>query len=294
MEINVEFTNCCEKPDIIQNIDGLMVCTNCGTVSGKEFVGFEKRAYTAEEVKKRRRTEPCWRNYGPRTIIQKNSSDTNGILLQGKSKAFFNRLSKIQGSLINSLERNYWEARPKIKQYSRKLNVPDYIIETAWNIYKEVAKMKLTMGRSINSFVAASMYAAIRIHKFPRLLEEISENSLIPIRSIHKSLGLIVRHVFPRLNLKYLPISPKPLVYRFGSNLGLSVKIQKNASEMLHYSIKSGLNRIGKDPKGLAAAALYLAAKSSEERKTQKEIAEFAHITEVTLRTRAKQIRKFL
>ena len=36
---------------------------------GKEFVSNERRAYTALEVQNRRRTEPRWRNYGPRTVI---------------------------------------------------------------------------------------------------------------------------------------------------------------------------------------------------------------------------------
>ena len=42
---------------------------------------------------------------------------------------------------------------------------------------------------------------------------------------------------------------------------------------------------MGKDPKGLAAAALYMAAKSTPERKTQTQIADIARVTEVTLPT---------
>ena len=60
---------------------------------------------------------------------------------------------------------------------------------------------------------------------------------------------------------------------------------------MLMKASQRGLKRIGKDPKGIAAAVLYLAAKHRGERKTQTEIANIARITEVTLRTRAKQIR---
>ena len=82
-----------------------------------------------------------------------NSPDAKGQSLEGRRQALFNRLSKIQGSLVNSLERNFWEARPKINQLAQKLNIPDHILETAWKIYSEVAKQKLTMGRSIDSFV---------------------------------------------------------------------------------------------------------------------------------------------
>ena len=281
---------CCSDPDL-HNDDGMRVCHNCGMVLGRSFVATEKRAYTADEVKNRKRTEPRWRNFGPRTIIGTNTPDAKGVSLQGKKQAMFNRLSKIQGSLVNSLERNFWEARPKINQLAQKLNIPDHILETAWKIYSEVAKQKLTMGRSIDAFVTSSLYAAIRIHNFPRLLEEVVDVALLPLRSVHRSLGLVVRNVLPILKLRYKPISPGPLVYRFGNDLNLSVLVQQKAANMLKTALRHGLKKMGKDPKGLAAAALYIAAKSTTERKTQTEISEIARVTEVTLRTRAKQIK---
>ena len=290
-EIEADDHPCGDGPHVIVNDEGMRVCTQCGLVLGLAYVSTEKRAYTASEVKNRRRTEPRWRSYGPRTVIGINTPDAKGQSLEGRRQALFNRLSKIQGSLVNSLERNFWEARPKINQLALKLTVPDHILETAWKVYSEVAKQKLTMGRSIDSFVTASIYAAIRIHNFPRLLEEIVDVAMMPLRSVHRSLGLIVRMVLPVLKLKYRPISPEPLVYRFGNDLKLSVTVQTKAGKMLRTALRHGLKKMGKDPKGLAAAALYIAAKPTPERRTQTEIAEIARITEVTLRTRAKQIK---
>ncbi len=289
-----EDTQCCQNPKVIVNNDGMQVCQNCGVVIGRNLIGAEKRAYTQEEVETRRRTEPRWRNFGPRTIIGLNQPDAKGRQLNGRKQSYFNRLSKIQGSLVNSLERNFWEARPKMNQLARKLNLPDHIVETSWKIYSEVAKQKLTMGRSIDAFVTASIYAGIRIHNFPRLLEEIVDVAMQDRRSVHRSLGLIVRKVFPVLNMKYKPVSPRPLVFRFGNDLSLSVTVQKSAADMLVRAIRHGLRKMGKDPKGLAAAVLYMAAKPTPERLTQAEIAECTRITEVTLRTRAKQIKKNL
>jgi len=54
------------------------------------------------------------------------------------------------------------------------------------------------------------------------------------------------------------------------------------------------LKRTGKDPKGLAAACIYIAAKDGAIRKTQSLVADIAKITEVTLRSRAKQIKEKL
>ena len=150
------------------------------------------------------------------------------------------------------------------------------------------------MGRSIDGFVTASLYAAIRIHEFPRLLEEIVDVAMIPLRSVHRSLGLIVRKVFPVLKLKYKPVTTKSLVFRFGNELKLSMSTQTDAANMLALSRKNGLKSMGKDPKGLAAAALYMACKNSNEKRTQAIIADIARITEVTLRTRVKQIRHYL
>ncbi len=285
---------CCPNPNIIVNEDGTRVCTNCGLTFGQSFVDNERRAYTSEEVKSRRRTEPKWRSFGPRTVITSVGQDARGHHLKAHKQALFSRLSKIQGSLVSSLERNFWEAKPKLNSLALKLSIPNQIVETAWKIYSEVARQKLTMGRSIDGFVSASLYAAIRIHEFPRLLEELVEVAMLPLRSVHRSLGLIVRKVFPVLKLKYKPVTTRSLVFRFGNELKLSMVTQTKAANFLTESRKKGLRAMGKDPKGLAAAALYMAAKKTDEKRTQAEISEVARITEVTLRTRVKQIKNYL
>lgn len=284
---------CCANPQVTLNFDGQYVCVNCGVVVGPNLINTERRAYNIEEINSRRRTEPIWRSFGNRTIIGQYNQDARGKTLHGSQRALFSRLSKIQGSLINSLERNYWEAKPKLATLCKRLGIPDFIQETAWCMYRLAAKKKLTMGRSIEGFIAGSVYAAIRVHEYPRLLEEVVEFSMLPLRTVHKSLGLIVRKVLPDLKLKYRPIGENVLIYRFGNELDLSMPIQQRAKRMLISAKRQGMQRIGKDPKGIAAAVLYLASKDTIEKRTQSIIASIARITEVTLRTRAKQIKKY-
>ncbi len=284
---------CCDKPSI-QIRDGNRLCLNCGMIYQKEFVGNERRAYTIEEIQNRKRTEPRWRDFGPRTMLPNTKTDSKGKSIGAKEQALFSRLSKIQNSLISSIERNFWEAKPKLKMLCSKLNIPEYISDSAWKIYSLVAKKKLTMGRSINGFIAGALYAAIRVHDFPRLLDEVCEASLTPRRTVHRSLAMIIREVLPELNLKYQPITAESLVFRFGNELELPMIIQKCAITMLKQASQNGLKRTGKDPKGLAAACIYIAAKDGAMRKTQSRVAEIAKITEVTLRSRAKQIRNKL
>jgi transcription initiation factor TFIIB len=284
---------CCDEPNIASR-DGNLVCINCGTVEGQDMVSYEERAFTIQEVNKRKRTEKKWRDIGPRTFIGKERADSKGNLLNAAGKTLYNRLDKIQTSLIDSLERNKWEAKPKLELLCSKLNIPTYIKETAWRIYIEAAKLKLTMGRSIIGFVAASLYSAIRIHELPRILDEVSDSELVPRKTVHHALGLLIKIVLPKLGLKYKPITSTQLVYRFGNDLDLPMSVQKEAAKLLEQASKKGLNNVGKDPRGLAASAIYMAAKSSNTRKTQAEISYIAKITEVTLRSRAKDIRECL
>jgi transcription initiation factor TFIIB len=281
---------CCKESDIVYR-DGNKVCLNCGLISDIHLVENERRAYNNEEIENRKQTEPRWREFGSRTVLSQDKMDYKGNYLDAEKKTLFLRLSKIQNSLISSIERNFWEAKPKMKQLVSKLNIPDYIHETAWKIYCLIAKKKLTMGRSIEGFIAASLYVAIRVHEFPKILEEISDTSMIPRKTIIHSLGLILREVLPELNLNYKPISVKQLIFKFGNELGLSMEIQKNALNLVSNSSKKGLSLIGKDPKGFAASSIYLSAKFSGKKLTQTEIAQAAKITEVTLRTRIKDLK---
>jgi transcription initiation factor TFIIB len=290
---NLLIGECCERPSIEER-DGNKVCLNCGMIVERTYVGNERRAYTIEEIQNRRRTEPRWRDFGPRTMLPTTKIDSKGKSIGPKEQALFSRLSKIQNSLISSIERNFWEAKPKLKMLTSKLNIPEYISETAWKVYSIVAKKKLTMGRSINGFIAGSLYAAIRVHDFPRLLDEVCEASLTPRRTVHRSLAMIIREVLPQLGLRYQPITAESLVFRFGNELNLPMKVQKIAIDMLRKASENGLKRTGKDPKGLAAACIYIAAKDGSIRKTQSLVADVAKITEVTLRSRAKQIKSKL
>ncbi len=49
---------------------------------------------------------------------------------------------------------------------------------------------------------------------------------------------------------------------------------------------------VGKDPRGMAAAALYLACKINDVKATQKDIAYAAGTTEVTLRNRLRDLER--
>ncbi|MHA1232893.1 MAG: transcription initiation factor IIB [Candidatus Helarchaeota archaeon] len=275
--------DCCENPNV-QEYRGILVCTNCGIVHGQVLEGAPRRAFTAEEIQDRRQTEPVYGVSGSRTVIPKFDKD---VSIDKKQKYY--RLSKIQRSTTSTFERNMSIAQPKLLSYAAALGLPKSVTEEALRIYREVVNKKLTMGRSINNLVAGSIYAAIRLNDLPRTVEEISMVTQIPEKSITKAYRLIVS------NLELLLTSTSIVKYisRFGDELELSTPVQIQASELINKAKENGLQTIGKDPKGLAAAALYIAARESGEPKSQSLIAKVCGVSEVTLRNRAKEIKKF-
>ncbi len=283
-----EITDCCETPDLDKS-NGEVVCKNCGMVIDKTFVLEERRAFDKSEILARKQNEVRNREFGSRTCVG-NKIDGKGQELVGDKISLYNRLSKIQDSLIGSLERNFWEAKPKFRQMCLGLNIPDYVKDTAWKIYKTCATKKLTMGRSIDEFVVSAIYASIRIHKIPRIFEEVIGISGISQKRAIKCLRMIITEVFPELNLIYEPISVEQLVFCFGEKLRLSVDIQLEARDLLKTAFNRKVITEGKNLVGYVCSALYIATKQFGLNITQGEISKIGGITEVTLRSRNKEL----
>jgi len=289
-DLNIEIEEHCCNNKHVNIVDGARVCVNCGMIFDVNLVEDERRAYSTKEVNERKQTEPRWREFGSRTVVPATNIDFKGNALDAEQRTLYTRLSKIQNSLVSSIERNYWVAKPILKELSSKLNVPIHISEIAWRIYTYAAKKRLTMGRSIEAILSASMYISIRMHEFPKLLEDISEALIIPRKTVVRSIALLLREVLPELKYTYKPITTEQLVIKFCNELGLTHEIQKEALKILTDSLKKGISISGKDPKGFAAAALYIATKFTKNNIKQTEIAKIAKITEVTLRTRIKEM----
>lgn len=182
-------------------------------------------------------------------------------------------------------ERNLAYALSELDRDSSRLNIPRSVREDAALIYRSAAKNKLIRGRSIEVVVASSLYASCRRCNIPRTLDEIAEASNVP----KKQIGKTYRFLSKKLNLKLKPTSPKDYISRFASHLQLSGEVQAKAIDIIDRSIKAGLNS-GRGPTGVAAASLYIASVLLGERKTQKQVAEVAGVTEVTIRNRYKEL----
>ncbi|MHA1229335.1 MAG: transcription initiation factor IIB [Candidatus Helarchaeota archaeon] len=283
------FEQCCNNPDIIE-YDGNYVCQNCGLVHGPVLLMNERRLFTPLDIENKKQNEPATK-VGARTIIpNKKITDCNGGVLDTKSRLKFAKLSKINNSFSTTYERNLTIATPKLKNFCAKLGIPPSVTEDALYYYSKAVKKKLTMGKSIECLICACIYLASRLRKLPRSIEEISEVCEVPVRNIRRTYRMLLKNL-DISNLK--PVDHVQYITKFGSELNIDINIQKRAIEIIEKAKQDPeIKLLGKDPKGFAAAALYIACKEAKKSKSQAVLSKIAHISEVTLRYRIRNLRK--
>ena len=120
-------------------------------------------------------------------------------------------------------------------------------------------------------------------------MNEIAEASLVDKKDVSRCYRLLLC----QLDL-HVPIADaRTYVSKIAEKTGISGKTQGAAIQIL-IDARRKRAAAGKDPMGLAAAALYIACLQNSEKKTQKDIAEAAGVTEVTVRNRYKTLKKQL
>jgi transcription initiation factor TFIIB len=174
----------------------------------------------------------------------------------------------------------------ELDRLSDKAYIPRPIKEKAAVIYRKALDKSLVRGRSIAAITAAAAYAACRGSGTPRALHEIAEASLVDKKDVAHCYRLLLRELDMHMSI------PDPLTYvsKIAESTGISGKTQGITIQILREARKKRAVA-GKDPMGLAAAALYVACLQNNEKKTQKEIAEAAGVTEVTVRNRYKTLK---
>lgn len=224
---------------------------------------------------------------GLSTAIDWRNRDSYGKSIPTRNRAQLYRLRKWQRRvrISDSAERNLAIALSSLDRMASSMGIPRIVRETAAMIYRKAALKKLVRGRSIDGVTAAALYAACRQCNVPRTLDEISSIAHMS----RKEIGRTYRYVSRELELKLLPTLPEDYISRFCSELKLSGDVQSKTLEILKEAARKELTS-GRGPTGIAAASLYIASVLCGERRTQREVAEVAGVTEVTIRNRYKEL----
>jgi transcription initiation factor TFIIB len=289
--------NCpeCKSKNLVHDYDsGETICGDCGLVLYEQSLdkGPEWRAFTQEEKASRSRvgmpTNYSIHDKGLSTQISQVDRDAFGRKLPLSTRLQMWRLRKwqIRSRVHSSSDRNLAQAMAELERLASKVSISAPIKEKAAVAYRKALDKGLVRGRSINSIVAASLYAACRKSGAPKSLSEIAEASLVDKKDVARCYRLLLQELD-----FHMPISDAlTYVSKIAEKNGISGKTQGAAITLLAEARKKRF-LAGKDPMGMAAAALYIACLQQNEKITQKDIADAAGVTEVTVRNRYKALK---
>jgi len=285
----------CRGENLIEDYDlGEIICRKCGLVLSEHAMdrGPEWRAFTKEEKEERGRvgipTSYSIHDKGLSTVIDRINRDAYGRQLPLSRRLEMLKLRKwqIRTRVHSSADRNLAQAMAELDRLTDKLHIPASVKERAAVTYRKALDTGLVRGRSIAAITAAALYAACRGSEMPRTLKEVSESSRIKKKDVARCYRLLLRE----LELSMPVEDPIRCVSKIATKVGTRIQTERRAIQILEEAKKKGIVT-GKDPMGLAAAALYVACVYEGEKKTQKEIAEVANVTEVTVRNRYKGLK---
>lgn len=294
--LTLECPICGETENITDYDTGEEICINCGCVTNDAVMmkGITSQDYSFRLPEAKHHhgppKKPSFYDYGMNTFMV-GKVDAYGLPIKPEMLKEMRRLQRRdkQTKMDESASRNLSFAMAELDRLVTSLSLPNHVKEKGAFIYRKALEMDLIRGRSIDAFVAASLYAACRMNNVPRQLRAVARES----KREYKEVSMTYRMIIEELSLKPPIDKPQKYIPELAQNLEIPRQTEIKANEILR---DAGREKalVGKDPRGIAAAALYLASELCGERVVQSKIAKAAKTTEVTLRTRYRGLKEAL
>jgi transcription initiation factor TFIIB len=300
---------------IVRDYDnGEIYCKDCGFVIYSEMDrGPEWRAYDSKQSKERPRAgivSPLLHDKGLGSIIPVKNIDFYGKKInQQEAVNTLNRLRKwnVRSRVNGPVERSIIYNNNEIDMTCQGLEcrIPKSTQETAVSIMAKATKGEIVdgkrksiiRGRSRKALSKAATLIASRKSGLAVTLDDIADES-VSRKELANAYRVLVNSGVRSAVQKYEPLIKRYVNNLWGDNPKVSsevelttLKILEGASSNEREDGKRGAPLIsGKGPSGMAAAMTYIAGILRGQKQTQKDIAEAASVTEVTVRNRYKDI----
>ncbi|HWG90395.1 MAG TPA: TFIIB-type zinc ribbon-containing protein [Candidatus Thermoplasmatota archaeon] len=276
-----------------------VTCQQCGLVVEEGLIdqGPEWRGGDAQERAARARTgsplTEALHDRGLSTVIGYSMKDASGRSVRAENLPALRRMRRLHhrtsmatgASLGVGATRNLAIAIAEILRLGSALGVPRPISEQAIRLYRQAAQKDLIRGRSVESIATACLSLASRMAGVPRDADQVASVSRVDRRTLLRTQQKLVQE----LGLKPPQVRAHDFVPRFASKLGLAPDVEQHAKAILTRAEETGVGS-GRAPASLAATALYLSSRELGTPRTQREVSEVTGVTEVTVRTRMREL----
>jgi transcription initiation factor TFIIB len=293
MQTSIFCSACKNDRPITDPESGELVCSCCGLVFSDKALESraEWRNFDFEKNNNVRTGSPtslAYHDMGLSTVIGKANSDSSGRKLDSSMLSAIQRLRvwDFRTQAHSSTDRNLIRAFNELDRVKDKLGLSDAIIEKTAYIYRKAREKQLIRGRSTSSILSAAIYIACREMSASRTLKEVIDITNIKRKVISRAYRMLVSE----LEIKMPLVDPMKCVAKIANKAKLSEKTTRMAMHTMSDLTNKEISA-GKGPMGLAATVLYLSCLSNNEHATQRDIAEAAGVTEVTIRNRVKDLK---
>ncbi|HKR57571.1 MAG TPA: transcription initiation factor IIB [Candidatus Nitrosopolaris sp.] len=282
---------------IFDMVSSEYVCSSCGCVANDKFYNNEHSAGYAGQSGYSDRTRTgmpeslAIHHKGLSTLIGMGDTDARGKALEPAQRMKMQRLRtwNNRSQLNDSISRNLEKALKFLNNFGDKLYLSQAVMESAAYIYRKAAIKKLAKGRSTLGLVGAALYAACRETATPKTISDVAAVCNLSSKDVMSHYKLILRELSMQMPVLHGP----DYVTLIANRLDLSEKTKREALKIFS-GVQQNRISIGKNPRALAGAVIYLASQSCNEFLRQVEICQVADISTVSLRKRCKDIKATL
>ena len=195
-------------------------------------------------------------------------------------------------------EKSQYDEFETIKLMSKNAGVPKIIVDEALRQHKKLSEEKTFRGDNRDGIIAASIYIAARIHKYPRTAKEIATIFHLDNTSATKGcknavnlLNKMEKDDVSSDKTHFYQTTPTAFIERYCSKLGLNKELTKVCLFVAHKI--SQKNLIPENtPHSVAAGIVYFVAQTCNLNVSKKSVNKCSEISEVTINKCYKKLDK--
>ena len=195
-------------------------------------------------------------------------------------------------------EKSQYDEFQRIKMMSAEAGISKMIVEDALRYHKKISSLKTFRGENRDGVIAASIYIASRINKFPRTAKEIA--SIFKLNNTAATLGCknavhllnkIEKDLINTDKTKFFKTSPISFIERFCSRLSINQEITK-VCQFVALRIEKNNLIPENTPHSVAAGIIYFVSINCNLNINKHDVNKVSEISEVTINKCFKKLEK--
>ncbi len=195
-------------------------------------------------------------------------------------------------------EKSQYDEFETIKLMSKNSGIPKIIVDEALRQHKKLSEEKTFRGDNRDGIIAAAVYIAARIHKYPRTAKEIASifhlDNTSATRGCKNAVNLLNNMEKDDVSsdkTHFYKTTPTSFIERYCSKLGLNKELTKVCLFVAHKI--SQKNLIPENtPHSVAAGIVYFVAQTCNLNISKKNVNKCSEISEVTINKCYKKLDK--